>query len=136
MEDELVFRCHCLSDFASDPKKDKSKDYYKSVAELADLKSKTRKLTEGQEEKLKSLPLLIKDLEKYRDVHFFSLTAMKRMRRMVREKKYGIVDNLDNKYLQKGLLCEEDGISLLSDVTGEMHFKNKVRLDNGWLTKS
>ena len=134
MSDEILFRCHCLSDFASDPKKDKSKDYHKAVAELADLKSKTRKLTEGQEEKLKSLPLLIKSLEKYRDMHFFSLTAMKRMRRMVREKKYGIVDNLDNKYLQKGLLCEEDGVSLLSDVTGEMYFKNKIRLENDWLT--
>lgn len=134
MNTELLFRCHCISDFASDAKKDLSKNYYKAVDELAELKGKTRKLTELQEKKLESLPAIIKDLKQYQDVPSFSLSAMKRMRRMIREHKYGIVDNLDNKYLSKGLMCEDDGISLLSRVEGKMYRKNTIREENEWLT--
>lgn len=134
MKNELLFRCHCIADFASEPKKDKAKDYYKAVEDLAHIKNSTRKLTVNQEQKLIDLPPLIKSLEKYKDQNTFSLSAQKRMRRMVREEKYGIVDNLDNKYLNKGLMCEDEAISLLSKIEGKMHRKNKVRETNDWLT--
>lgn len=134
MKNELLFRCHCISDFASEPKKDKAKDYHKAVAELEHIKNSTRKLTVNQDQKLIDLPPLIKSLEQYKDQTTFSLSAQKRMRRMVREEKYGIKDNLDNKYLAKGIIGEDESISLYSKVEGKMYRKNTERLENEWLT--
>lgn len=41
---------------------------------------------------------------------------------------------LNNKYIKKGLLCEEDALQLLSDVDGEFYVKNDEQLENEFLT--
>ena len=46
---------------------------------------------------------------------------------MAREIKYGIRENLENKYVLKGLMNEEDAISLWSDVSGKFLTKNEQR---------
>lgn len=47
---------------------------------------------------------------------------------------FGREKELENKYLTKGIECEQDSLSLLSEVRGVFMKKNKVRFQNEWLT--
>jgi len=47
--------------------------------------------------------------------------------------KYGRWKDITSKYMEKGLQVEEDSITLYSRVTGELHFKNEVMLENGYI---
>lgn len=38
---------------------------------------------------------------------------------------YGRTDDIENRYMTKGTMTEEDGITLYSEVTGELFFKNQ-----------
>lgn len=131
---EILFNCHCLGDFVTEPRNNPAKDYAKAVEELAYIKAKTTKLGSVQEQKLIELPKLIQDLEPFKNDVAISPTAIKRLNRMKREHLYGIKDNLDNKYLQKGLMCENDSIMLVNDVLQKRYLKNKVRKTNDYFT--
>lgn len=132
--EEILFNCHCLGDFATEPRNNPAKAYADAVEELASIRSKTTKLGVRQQEKLIELPKLIKELAPFKDQVAISPTAIKRLHRMKREHLYGIKDNLDNKYLQKGLMCETDSIMLVNDVLQKRYLKNKVRKTNDFLT--
>lgn len=47
---------------------------------------------------------------------------------------YGRIDDIENKYLMKGTMTEEDGITLYSEVKEELFFKNKERFNNEFIT--
>lgn len=47
--------------------------------------------------------------------------------------KYGRKEDLQNKYITKGLAVEEDSITLYSRIKGEIFFKNEHHLYNGWV---
>lgn len=49
-------------------------------------------------------------------------------------KKWGRKRDITNKYIQKGLLVEEDGITLYSRVTKELFLKNEENLRNEWIS--
>lgn len=51
-----------------------------------------------------------------------------------RHKFWGRRRILQNKYLDKGLMCEEDALQLLSDVDGAFYYKNDEQLENDYLT--
>lgn len=46
---------------------------------------------------------------------------------------YGRIDDIENKYLQKGTMTEEDGITLYSEVKKELFFKNEETFVNEFL---
>lgn len=47
--------------------------------------------------------------------------------------KYGRQTDIQNKYIQKGLLVEEDSITLYSRVTKKFYKKNETSIDNGFI---
>jgi len=47
--------------------------------------------------------------------------------------KYGRTSDIKSKYLEKGLLLEEDAITLYCELTGKYHRKNKDRKYNDWV---
>jgi len=48
--------------------------------------------------------------------------------------KYGRTKEITSKYFEKGIICEEDSITLLSRVTKTMFLKNEVNLKNDYIT--
>lgn len=48
--------------------------------------------------------------------------------------KKGFYEELDNKYVSKGLYSEDDGIGLISEVEGNFYIKNSERVTKGHLT--
>ena len=130
---EHKFRCHYLGDFASEPKSNPQKQYADAVAKMAELQMKIaegKKLGSIQAKDILELPELIKDLKPLKDKIVLSNTANKRLHKIKREIQYGIIENLDNKYTQKGLICEDDGISLHSKLEGVYFTKNTERFAN------
>lgn len=63
-----------------------------------------------------------------------SQTCKTYLRQLYREKKYGRKKDIIGKYIEKGLLNEEDEITLYSRVTRRMYKKNTERINNEWLT--
>jgi hypothetical protein len=48
------------------------------------------------------------------------------------ERKYGRVKDITNKYIEKGILAEEDSIDLYSVVKKTVYEKNKETIENEW----
>jgi len=48
--------------------------------------------------------------------------------------KYGIKKDITSKYLEKGIVSEEDGITLLSKVDKTFYVNNKARMSNEFIT--
>ena len=63
-----------------------------------------------------------------------SETAKGFMEQMWLMNKKGFYEGLDNRYIGKGLLNEEDGIELVSDVEGNFYIKNTDRITKDNLT--
>lgn len=48
--------------------------------------------------------------------------------------KYGIEDVIESRYLDKGILCEDEGIQIYASVTGKhLIFKNEEGFSNDWV---
>lgn len=47
--------------------------------------------------------------------------------------KYNRQEDIQNKYIEKGLAVEEDSITLYSRIKGEIFFKNEEHLSNKWI---
>lgn len=130
---DFRFRTHYLGDFATEPKINNAKKYADAVERLADLQEKDKagkRLGSVQQKDLAELPAQIEILKDLKDIPTLSQTAQKRVNKCKREWKYNITENLDNKYVTKGLMCEEDAISLNSKLEGVMMVKNKTKLSN------
>lgn len=63
-----------------------------------------------------------------------SKTAMTYLNEIFIEAKYGKKKDITSKYMEKGLLCEEDALQLLSDIEGVFLIKNKQRFENDFIT--
>lgn len=63
-----------------------------------------------------------------------SATTITRLNSIHKEAVFGKVANLDNKFLQKGLLAEESSISLYSRLSKALFLKNKERRTNEYIT--
>ncbi len=74
------------------------------------------------------------DLVKKRDNPTLSKTTISELKKIFRNEKYGRTSNFTNKYVQKGNLCEEDSITLVSRVIGMPLFKNEERRTDDWFT--
>lgn len=63
-----------------------------------------------------------------------SLTTKRRLVKIYRELMYGKRTTKGNKYTEKGILAEEDGLTLYSSYRGYPFFKNTERLENDLYT--
>jgi len=134
--EDFRFRTHYLGDFATEPKINNAKKYADAVERLAELKEKDdagKRLGSVQAKDLTELPAQIEILKDLKDIPTLSQTAQKRINKCKREWKYNITENLDNKYVSKGLMCEEDAISLNSKLEGVMMVKNKLKEQNAYI---
>lgn len=62
-------------------------------------------------------------------------TAQKQVIEIYLEEKYGFKKpDIESKYLEKGLLMEDESIALLSQVDDEFYLKNDERKENEYLT--
>ena len=62
-----------------------------------------------------------------------SETTKKYLAEVYASVKYGQKKDIVNKYIQKGLMVEEDAITLLSRVNKKMYLKNETHLKNGYI---
>lgn len=56
------------------------------------------------------------------------------LKELHKESLFGRNKSISSKYLDKGIMVEEDSITLYSEVTGKLFIKNKERLNNKFLT--
>ena len=63
-----------------------------------------------------------------------SQTAISYIKQLAKEDFYGYKTQLDNKYINKGIQCEQNSIDLLNSVLFTSYEKNKERLSNDFLT--
>lgn len=63
-----------------------------------------------------------------------SVGAKTHVKKLVKEALFGVRAKLDNKFIKKGLECEQESIDLLNEVYGGGFVKNTVRQHNEWLT--
>lgn len=60
-----------------------------------------------------------------------SQTAKSEIEKIWLANEKGYVEDLNNKYLTKGLMTEEDGLELISELDGEFYIKNTERITKG-----
>lgn len=61
-------------------------------------------------------------------------TAKKELIKIYVRERYGRDHEIVNKYFEKGIICEEDAIDILSVQHGVLYKKNTERIENEWLT--
>lgn len=61
-------------------------------------------------------------------------TAKSYIKQVAKENFYGYRSEINNKYIQKGLMQEQDSIDLLNTVRFEGYIKNDVRMVNEFMT--
>lgn len=139
-EQEILFRCHALSDFAGTPQEERSNPYNKAIKDIGKAKDeltglKTESAITKRKELIAELEAKLPELAKeFKDKVYLSPTAQKRILQLARQIKYGITENLDNKQLQKGILVEDESITLYGKVIGKMLTKNTERFSDNLKT--
>jgi hypothetical protein len=56
------------------------------------------------------------------------------IKELVKFERYGFREYLDNKYIKKGLQCEDAAIDFLSELHDTFYIKHVGRVENEWLT--
>jgi hypothetical protein len=79
-----------------------------------------------------SLPKIMTEPRNKSEV--LSETAKSEIKKMVLADYYGIEPELTNKYVQKGIQCEDTSIELLNSVLFTDYLKHKGRVSNEYLT--
>lgn len=133
------FRCHYLGFFAGSPQGGTSKDKYEKLAgQILDTTEKYLKLKnkdcdrgKGYQEAIVELKKVLKELEPFKEIEELSDTAISKCWDIINENEYGIIENLDNKYVQKGLLTEDDGITIIGNYHNAFLTKNVKHFSNG-----
>ncbi|MGK6342802.1 hypothetical protein ACMGDK_11220 [Chryseobacterium sp. DT-3] len=126
------FRCHYLGDFASSSKEESQNPYYKTTKDIDKIKSELKTLKLGKsiserEAKLIELNAKLEEYKPFKDKIFLSSSAKKRLLKIARELKYGIVERMENKYTSKGLLNEEDSIRLWSKFSQKRFLRKNTK---------
>lgn len=124
-----LFRCSSLGALMSD-----SKDggiTPKQLETITELKAKAqvKELTDNQRKELMRL------IEK-RDNPMGQLgdTCIQKLIEIYLDVRFSVTKEIHSKYLEKGLITEEDSLSLYSEVKKVPYFKNEVRLYNDFIT--
>lgn len=63
-----------------------------------------------------------------------SVGAKTHIKKLAREYVYGFKEQISSKYMEKGIVCEDDSIALYNQVFKTNHVKNTERKTNQWIT--
>lgn len=123
--DNYLFRCSSIGKLMTDSDDSITDKQLQTIKDY----SEKQKLTDIQKKELDRL------IEK-RDnpTNILSKTTRTYLTELFIKDYFGREKELENKYLTKGIECEQDSLSLLSDVRGVFMKKNKQRFKNEWLT--
>lgn len=102
-------------------------------SEIESTKNKETKTYAKLLEKQKDLNTLLDRLEPLKDIPNLSEGCKTYLCDIYTAEKFGRVEDIKSKYMQKGLHMEEDAITLYSLYCKENFVKNKNRMDNGWV---
>lgn len=126
---DYLFRCHALGNLMTDVRIGLTKKQQETFESLDKrIKGDGRPLTEKQSELYGEL--LIKKNAK----PTLSKTAISYLEKIHREIIFGRSEEIQSKYLDKGVQVEEQSLTLYSDVCNKLLVKNKERFYNDYLT--
>lgn len=139
--DEYLFRCSSLGHIMIDPKGKSHKQKYEECLEslskkqfaYSETKNKETKTAKNMLEQLFKLSEKLKKLEPLKDVPVLSDGCKTHLCDLYTVVTTGRTRDIKNKYLEKGLLLEEDAITQYSLLTGTFFQKNKLRKYNEYV---
>lgn len=145
-----LFRCHSLGYIMTDPKGESNLvKYEKYNIQYSEKKDMYNLMDEKQQNSSKGQTLLKSMLtakerkdryEKVKQNIHLSDTCKTHLCDLYTVAKYERFEDIKSKYMEKGLLCEEDGITLYclykqaQGANFVYHKKNKTRLDNDYIS--
>lgn len=137
---DYVFRCHYLGLLMG---KGQGKSYKQQYDEAVASKDKKfeRYATMNKEtitaekllEEIGELDERIEMLEGLKGLPHLSLTAKTKLAEIFTNETTGRTRDIENKYIEKGLLLEEDAITQYSLLTNRFFKKNKITENNGFI---
>ena len=139
--DEFTFRCSSLGHIMQDPTGDSNLVKYKKVCEqlekklaifdnIEDSDSPIYQKTYDDIEKINKKK---RSLFKVKDLPHLSQSCRNHLADVYTSNVFGYNQDIQNKYVEKGLLLEEDAITQYSLLTGKMYRKNKIRRKNEFI---
>ncbi len=138
---KLLVRASSLAAVNSEPREKSPLQHYNEAVEMAKaLEAEIAGMRDGLKSKeTKKLKLAqavekAKALESEKDGIFISKTAQKKIKEIFVNTEYRRYRETENKYVKKGRIGEEDGITMLSLFDRRMYRKNDIRLSNEYIT--
>lgn len=141
--DNQLFRCSALGYIMVDPKGKSFQEKYDSTREVWKIRNAEYEAIPAEKlllisnvKKHDSLNKLKEKMDYFyskRDTIHLSDTCKTYLADLYTFVKYGRLEDIKNKYLEKGLHLEEDAITLYSIVTGIFHKKNYIHKDNEFI---
>ena len=135
------FRCSALGNLMTEPREksplvkhgeavEKLKEYKEKYAET---KNKETKTAQALLEKIATQEENVRVLAEVKDQPHLSETVKTYLKELWIAETYGREKDIMNKYMKKGLLAEEDSITLLTNVLGRFFIKNEERFENEYI---
>lgn len=139
--DKILFRCSSLGYIMQDAKgksnRQKYDEAFQSLSdgtnEYASLANTNTKTAEKLLAKLGKLSETVDKLEPVKDLPHLSETCKTHLCDVYTAYKYGVHEDVRNKYLSKGVIQEEISIDLYSEYKGIMYRNNKERRKNDYI---
>jgi len=139
--DSLLFRCSSLGYIMIDPKeKSNAEKYAEAVTNLSKLnsdyeaiKNKETKTAANKLAAIEKCKLLIKEIEPVKDERPLADTVKNHLADKYVSAYYGRETDITNKYMRKGLMVEEDSMTLYSLVTNQFFQKNIKKYSNEFI---
>ena len=103
------------------------------------LTERQEKILEGYLEKIKLTKIQAKERDKFLAIRDakpqLSKGAKTYIQKLAIEDKYGFTKDIESRFLEKGILVEDESIQLASSALGwNLIFKNEERFTNEWIT--
>lgn len=139
--DNFTFRSHYMGELMTPAKGKTNFQKYNEAKEKFEAKKDeydacdnkiTKKAIKLLEDYTKA-EIAMDELEDIKDIPLYSEVCKSRLIQIYTEASTGRIKNIQSKFFEKGLHCEEDAITLYSLWKQELFRKNKVRKDNGFI---
>ncbi len=139
--DEFTFRCSSLGHIMTNPKgKSNMEKYLDASCVFEDKMQKfmncdpdNQKLYETLADQMAKAKELVSVLKPIKDIPHLSQTCKNHLADIYTRVVYGRHEDIESKYIEKGLLLEEDAITNYALLTGNMFKKNKQRRKNEFI---
>jgi hypothetical protein len=125
--DKYKFRCSSLGALMTESKATITDKQLKTLKSLQEKSATPKGVTNKQADEI--LRLIQK-----RDNPELSDTCKAELVKIYIHEKYGRTKEITSKYFEKGIVCEEDSITLIARLKKTMFFKNEARIQNEYLT--